>query len=266
MTTKNQKFKIAHLTDLRPDGGVAFAHSVAIARETGAELVSLNAGTGGATRPMPDAAALLSTWTDEAPTFSHQQVIHTCCDDPVDTILDGLRPMNPDLIVAGTHQWKGLTRAFRGSVTETVASHGVAPTLVLPIGEPGFVDEKTGAFTLKKVLVPVGDPQEAQAAVAAVTALLEKLSVEDVDLYLLRVDSEIPADLLAQEGPKWRWQTLERSGNLIDAIVDTCEELGCDLVVMASRGQDGMLDIFRGTHTQQVMRKASRPLLAVPVS
>ena len=265
MTTETKRFLIAHLTDLRPDGGIAFAHSVAIAQASGADLVSLNAGTGGETRPMPDAAAQLKTWTEDAPAFTHKQVLHTCCDDPVDTLLDGLRPMKPDLIIAGTHQWSGLTRAFKGSVTETVASHGIAPTLVVPIGEPGFVNETTGELSLKKVLVPVGDAQEVQAAVAGITDLLTRLDIQDIDLYLLRVDSDIPADLLAQEGPNWRWHTLERSGNLIDSIVDTCEEIGCDLVVMASRGQDGFLDLFRGTHTQQVMRKASRPLLAIPL-
>lgn len=262
--TEKKGFLIAHLTDLRPDGGVAFAHSVAIAQVSGAELVSLNAGTGGEQRPMPDGGNQLKAWTDAAPKFTHKVVIHTCCDDPVDTLLDGLRPMKPDLIIAGTHQWTGLTRAFRGSVTETVAAHGVAPTLVLPIGEPGFIDEATGEFRLKKILIPVGDSEEIETAIAAITDLLLRLEIEDIDLYLLRVEGEVPADLLTQEGPNWRWHTLERSGDLIDSIIHTCEEVHCDLVVMASRGKDGFLDLFRGTHTQQVMRKVSRPLLAIP--
>ena len=265
MTDNNDQFIIAHLTDLHPDGGVAFAHSVALARDAGANLVSLNATSGTTTRAMPNVAHLLESWGNAPDAVPHTAVSHTCCDDAVDTLIDALRPMHPELIVVGTHQWDGLSRAFLGSVSESIAVQGLAPTLVLPILEPGFVDEDTGRAHLNKLLIPVGDHDEVTAAVDGVTALLTRLEIEDVDLYLLRVGDDFPQDLLATEGPGWRWHTLEKSGALVDNIVSSCEELDCDLVVMASRGQDGILDLFRGTRTQQVMRKASRPLLVIPV-
>lgn len=262
----NDDFVIAHLTDLHPDGGVAFSHSVALARDAGAQLVSLNAGDGVNTRPMPNTAALLKSWGNATDSVTHTALTHTCCDDPVNTLIDGLRPMEPELIVVGTHQWKGFSRAVRGSTSEAVAIQGLAPTLVLPIGEPGFIDEQTGEITLRKVLIPVGDDEESTAAIKALTVLLERFKLHDLDLYLLRVGGDkVPDELLAPEGPQWRWQVVERPGNPVDGIVSACDELDCDLVVMASRGQDGFLDMLRGTQTQQVMRKVSRPLLAIPV-
>ena len=264
--TKKTDFVIAHLTDLHPDGGVAFAHGVALARDARAQLVSFNAGDGAQARPMPNTGLLLESWGGAADSVPHTAVAHTCCEDPVDTILDGLRPMEPELIVAGTHQWSGFSRAIHESVSESVAVQGLAPTLVLPIGEPGFVDQDTGEVELDKILIPVGDDQETAAAVNSLTVLLERLGIEDIDLYLLRVGGdEVPESLLTPEGPGWRWHRETRSGKPVDGIVAACEELDCDLVVMASRGQDGFLDIIRGTQTQQVMRKIAAGLLIIPV-
>lgn len=264
--SKNDPFVIAHLTDLHPDGGVAFAHAVALARDGGAQLVSFNAGDGAQSRPMPNAAALLASWEDETKSVPHTAVAHTCCSDPVDTILDGLRPMAPQLIVAGTHQWRGFSRAFNESVSEAVAVQGLAPTLVLPIGQPGFVGMKAGEVKLRRILVPVGDDEETATAVNQMTVLLTRLGIEDIDIHLLRVgDDEVPDHLLTPEGPGWRWHRHGRAGKPVDGIVATCRELNCDLVVMASRGQDGFMDLIRGTQTQQVMRKVEAGLLIIPV-
>lgn len=264
--SKKTEFVIAHLTDLHPDGGAAFAHGVALARDARAQLVSFNAGDGARDRPMPNAGALLESWGESADSVPHTAVAHTCCEDPVDTILDGLRPMAPELIVAGTHQWSGFGRAVNGSVSESVAVHGLAPTLVLPIGQPGFVGTTTGEVKLNRILIPVGDDEEIAAAVNQMTVLLARLGIEDVDLHLLRVgDGEVPGDLLTPEGPDWRWHRETRPGKPVDGIVDACEEFDCDLVVMASRGQDGFMDMIRGTQTQQVMRKVGAGLLIIPV-
>lgn len=263
---ENRDFVIAHLTDLHPDGGVAFAHSVAFARDGQAQLVSFNAGNGATTRPMPNTAALLQDWDDDPASVAHTAVTHTCCDDPVDTLLDGLRPMRPGLVVVGTHQWSGLSRVIHDSVSESVALQGLAPTLILPIGKPGFVDEKTGEMRLDKIVIPVGDDQEVAAAVNELSLLLSQLQLRDLDLYLLRVgEDEVPDALLTPEGPDWRWHRVSRPGKPVEGIVSVCDELDCDLVVMASRGQDGFLDVLRGTRTQQVMRQVSCALLAIPV-
>lgn len=262
-------FIIAHATDLRPDGGTAFTHSVALSRDAHARLVSLHANPATKSvdevRQMPDAESLLATWSTDAPPIEHFKITHQCCDEPVDTLLDALIKIDADLLVVGTQQWTGLGRALHESVAEAVAGQGNMPTLVLPIGKKGFVDHE-GRLDLKRILIPIGDTNESDAALKALTCLLDRLGVTDLDIHLLRIgDDDILDAIQTPRRQGWRWHKERREGKVIDEIINTCEELRCDLVVMASRGQDGFFDIFRGSQTQRVIRAMSRPLLAVPV-
>jgi nucleotide-binding universal stress UspA family protein len=257
-------FVIAHATDLRPEGGVAFAHSVALARDAGARLISLHANPKADGRPMPDAAPLLERWAPDAPAIEHHKITHECCDEPVDTLLDALRRVDADLLVVGTQQWTGLGRALHESVAEAVAGQGKVPTLVLPIGKSGFVDDD-GRLNLKRVLLPIGDQQEAETAFKAITCLFDRLGLSDLDIHLLRVGDDALDTIQPPRRTGIRWHKERRDGNVIDQIMRTCVELRCDLVVMASRGQDGFLDLFRGSQTQRLIRSIDRALLAVPV-
>ena len=57
---------------------------------------------------------------------------------------------------------------------------------------------------------------------------------------------------------------LFRSGNVAEEIVALAREKKSDLIVMATEGRDGVLDAFRGSTTEQVLRTAPCPVLAVP--
>ncbi|MFU8804115.1 MAG: universal stress protein [Bradymonadaceae bacterium] len=258
-------FVIAHATDLHPDGGVAFAHSVALARDTGARLVSLHANPRGEVRPMPDAATLLMTWSSDSPQIEHIKIVHECCDAPIDTLLDALGQIDADLLIVGTHQWTGLGRALHESVAESVAAQVNIPLLVLPIGKKGFIDHE-GRLGLRRILIPAGDFFESTIAVQTLTTLLDRLELSDIDIHLLRVgDDEVLDSVQTTERDGWRWHKEYREGKVVDEIVAACEDLASDLVVMTSRGQDGILDIFRGSQTQRAIRAMSRPILVVPL-
>ena len=47
-------------------------------------------------------------------------------------------------------------------------------------------------------------------------------------------------------------------------IIDTADELDAELIVMATRGHDSLLDALRGSTTEQVLRNSGRAVLAVP--
>jgi nucleotide-binding universal stress UspA family protein len=51
---------------------------------------------------------------------------------------------------------------------------------------------------------------------------------------------------------------------VVDTIVATADQLDVDLIVMATEGRHGFLDALRGSTTEAVLRRAGRPLLAVP--
>ena len=53
---------------------------------------------------------------------------------------------------------------------------------------------------------------------------------------------------------------------MIDQIIGTALDQQADLVVMASDGRNGIMDAFRGSHSEQIVRLVSCPLLVVPIT
>jgi nucleotide-binding universal stress UspA family protein len=57
-----------------------------------------------------------------------------------------------------------------------------------------------------------------------------------------------------------------RSGQPVDEIIKAADEDKADLIVMATEGHNGFLDALRGSTTEQVLRRAPCPVLAIPVA
>lgn len=268
---------IAHATDLHPDGGVAFVHSVALACHAGARHVTLHANTSGRedARALPEPSTLLERWaavSGEAPKMVvHQRMTHECCDDPVDTLLDAMEQLHPGLLVVGTHQHTGFNRVFLGSVAEALARNTHAPTLFLPIGKRGFVDEATGEVHLGKILVPISDVEIAARALSVIGALLDRLKVPETVFFLLHLsdkpsEAHLLDDLDLPEREGWTWERIEADAPVDEAISAAADTLGVDLIVTATRGQDSILDVLRGSRSEQVIRHAACPVLSVPMT
>ena len=259
-------YTILHATDLHPDGGIAFTHSVAMARASAAKLVTVHARTpdGATRRPMPDAVALLAEW-GAAPQLDFTTMEHECCDDPVDTLLDAVRRVQPDLLVVGTHQKTGLEQLLSDSVSNSLAANAVLPTLVLPIGKRGFVSDE-GQLAIRRILIPAGSHDALTAALRVATELVERLGVQELDVHIMHAGTPgLLESELVPEHAGWTYHFEDVPGDLRTAMKERPAALGVDLVVMATRGQDGILDVFRGTHAQQTMRTTSCPLLIVPM-
>jgi nucleotide-binding universal stress UspA family protein len=262
---------IAHATDLEPEGGVAFRHSVALARDMGATLYSLHANpvSPEAGREMPDANEQLGQWPgSEGREVEFYKMLHTCCDDPVDTLLDAMRQIQPDLLVVGKHQTTGFFQLLRESVSEALALNTRVPTLFLPIGREGFVQEDTGAVQLERILLPVRDEQTFEEAARAVGDLIERLSARNVEIVLLHVGEDLDLDDLStptsEDGPRWR--RVQRQGVLADEIAKCVDELDIDLIVMATEGHNSLGDVLSGSRTERVVRRSPCPLLSVPLA
>jgi nucleotide-binding universal stress UspA family protein len=54
-------------------------------------------------------------------------------------------------------------------------------------------------------------------------------------------------------------------GALETAIEKAASDLDVSLVVMATRGHDGLKDALLGSNTERVLRAAGRPMLIVPL-
>ncbi len=184
---------------------------------------------------------------------------------PVKTCLDYLSDHPADLIVLGTHQTNGRMAWLGGKVAEPLARGAGEPCLLLPIGQPGFVDPATGKVNIKRVLIPVTSDPDPQRAIGAATRILELLDQRQVEFTLLHVGPQSSAPLVrptSRDG--WTFEQQSREGDVVDVIVQAASGLKADLVVMSTKGHDGFLDVFRGSNTERVLRQVTCPLLAVP--
>lgn len=265
MTAAPDRLNLVHATDLRPGGGVAFAHAVALARDAGASLVTVHACIDGATeRPMPEASAVLAQWGSSG-TVEHRAIRHTCCDDPVDTLLDFLRREPVDLLILATHQVGGFRRVLHDSVSEAVARNAHLPTLFVPFGGPGFTDAATGAVRVRTVIVPAGTAADAWPALTLLGRLADAAGWPRVEVIVLHVGDGAAPDLSTIPAhPRLALRTEHRPGGLVPGIVSACDEYGADLVAMTTRGHDGLLDVILGSNTERAMHAVACPLLAVP--
>jgi nucleotide-binding universal stress UspA family protein len=249
---------IAHATELSDDTA-AFVHATALAAASAAHLVTVH-GNPGAVRPeqLPDAGALARTW---GRVVSHERRCHACCDDVTDTVVDAIRTLRPELVVLGTQARHGLARLFRDSVGEGIARNVEVPALMVPNRSRGFVDPVTGAIDLRRIVIPAGTAGEAARGIEAARGLLALVGLEprSVHLEIIHVGREDPA--IAELG-----EVVTRvEGSLEPTILATIRALEPCLVVMPTRGHDGLDDVLFGSHAEHIVRDAECPVLVVPM-
>lgn len=256
---------IVHTAAIREDE-TALAHATALALRYGARLLSIHASAGSQQRPeLASAGPLLERWGHPADSVEHERVVHECCDDTADTLLDACRGLRPDLVVAATHARSGLARVLSGSVAESVARNVGAPTLLLPIGGAGFVHPGSGHVDLTRILIPAGSPLEAQRALHVAQLLASGSGVPDTEIVLLHVDDGRPAPRVqARSGSRLTRRSAR--GPIDAAISTTARELEVSLVVMATHAHDGFSDVLFGSLTERVLHALQCPLLWVPLA
>ena len=259
-------YLIVQSTDLLPDSAATLEHGVAVALATGGSLVSLHVNQGKADGPYPSVEKVLAKWSKEGTELSHDVVTAATERSAKKGLLRSLHDLVPDLLIVGTRQQQeGAPKAGRQSTAEVAALDAQVPTLVIHLGQENLVQDD-GSLRIRRVLLPVGDGAEARDAIRGLTTLLERLKIDDVDVFLFRVgDDEIFDYLTIPERKGWRFHRERRKGYVADGIADAVKEKEIDLVAMSTRGQDGVIDVFSGTHTQKVIRRVACPVFVVPV-
>lgn len=260
MSNSREDYVIAHATDLEPDAVTTFDHAYGLAEKSGARLVSIHVVS--SDQEVPDAREVLEKLERPEGSVAHDAVVEVADQKPKKTLMNAARELDPDLLILGTRQQSGDHKKFRGSISEVAALDVDVPTLVLHVGQRGIIDDDQ--LVLRRIVLPVGDGAEARDAIAGLADFLDRHGVEDVDIFLLRVgDDEVLDYLTLPRRDGWRWHRVTRQGFVADTVAEVCDEKDIDLIAMATRGQDGFIDVFSGTHTQKVIRRAPRPVLAI---
>jgi len=210
------------------------------------------------------------------------------CGQPARSILARVSSLPADLIVMGTHGLSGFERLMLGSVTESVLRRSTVPVLTVPprahatsrlpfarvLCAVDFSDasldavrfalslapDVAGGLTLLHVIewpwdeppspAPGDLPAEQGAALAEFRRYLERTACA-------RLQSLVPEASTSRVKPRLR------NGKPYVQILDVASEEKSDLIVVGVRGRNPLDLSFFGSTTNQVVRRATCPVLTV---
>jgi len=197
-----------------------------------------------------------------------------------DSILSFAQAEKADVIVMGTHGWRGFDRLMLGSVTDRVMRRAPCPVLAIckpPHDSVAAGRERGYVHHLSRILFCADFSENSELALKyAISATAEY----DAELTLLHVLEGVPSpakaeeamaaagerldQLIPQEGRKTlKIKTAVRIGKPYWQIIQLALEAQIDLVTMGVRGR-GELDLaVFGSTTYRVMQLGSCPVLAV---
>ena len=268
----NQFLSVFHPTDLTPDSFVAFTHAVAIAAGTGAALTVMHVNQvekRASWEQFPSIRDTVARWEERGLDEARRQAFHVRkvsapSGDTADALVNYLDAHPSDIVVMATHQYAGLRGIGKKPVAVPVLRHSREITLLLPAHSPGIVSSVDGSATLRTVLIPIAPLPRSRPAFLAVESLLAALGVESCNVVALHVGNEtleLPEDLPINTPVRFERVT---TGNTVSAILDYSREVAADLIVMPTEGRKGWFEGLTGSTTEQVAKRTSVPLLAVP--
>lgn len=267
---------VLHPSDFRPGSENAFAHALAIALHRKTRFTILHAGKSAKETPwmrFPPVRATLERWgllekgSSRAAVFEELQLrvdkVKVAGRDPMKAALKYLEDRPTDLIVLATEGRGGLPRWIRPSVAEEFARRSETKTLFVPHSAPGFISYDDGSNSLRRILIPVDQRPNPHPPIVYASRAAAAMGNGQVEIVLLHVGPEMP-ELDLPESTSCRWRVERTEGDVIEQITRVAVDGAVDLIAMATEGHQGILDALRGSVTEQVLRRANCPVLAVP--
>jgi len=269
---------IFHPTDLSEASFVAFVHALKIALLAQSELTILHAtNTAGDQvnwKDFPGVRQTLERW-GVLPKGSPGRAVAELGmavekitgrgGKPLKAITHYLQENPAQLVVLSSQGREGIPRFLKPSFAEPIARRSRAMTLFVPSHTSGFVDGDTGRVTLDRILIPFNHRPRSRPAIELARSFVRALDDDGGVFDLLHVGEKgkAPAvDIPDEIG--WTSEKHYENGDVVDAILRVAEKNNAELIVMTTTGRDGILDRLRGTMTEQVVRGANCPVLAIP--
>lgn len=262
-------------TDLDDHQELAFAHAVKIAVAANAKLRVFHASERDTPRPewsdYPSAHEMLERWRS-APAGEgnlpdmhlHAAKVSGHGHDVLRTTLRHLERHPTQLLVLATGGRMGLQRLTEPSTAESLARENKTLTLFLPEDARGFVDLERGHSRLRQIIVPIDTAPEPGPGLTCAARFAQSLGEGFGTILQLHAGTHPPATS-AHPVEGWSWEDrVDAREAAVDSILGAAEERSADLIVMVTAGRHGLLDALRGSTTEQVVRRAPCPVLAVP--
>lgn len=273
---------ILHPTDFSPASEKAFAHALAIALLRQTEFIILNVGNnknnGSGWKQFPAVRETLERWnllekdSPKSAVFDQLGVslmkVATTATNTTSAILKYLDSNPIDLVVLATEGREGLPRWINRSKAEAIAHASRTITMFVPAEGKSFIQLENGDLSLQSILIPVDRQPSPTAAIVYATRAAQALGAGNtVEIVLLHIgENDTVLDLDLPENPVWNFKKEVRSGDPVEEIISAANQFSTDAIFMATAGREGMLDAMRGSTTQQIVRKAPCPLVAIPQS
>jgi nucleotide-binding universal stress UspA family protein len=268
-------------TDFSAAGERAFAHALGLALLAQGDLTILHVASGGTDsdwRRFPAVRKTLERWKLLDPGSAQEDVfpklgvqvrkIGIESKFPAMALARHLDREPADLLVVATEGREGIARWLRGSVAEAMARWSRTMTLFVPAeAKRSIVAVADGNLTLENVLIPVDRTPNPAAAIEFARRGARYLSDSRATITLLHVGGvDGMPSLTLEDGPEWSFARLTREGDPVEQIEAAAELVRAELIVMPTHGRHGVFDALRGSTTEQVVRRASCPVLAVPAA
>ena len=196
-----------------------------------------------------------------------------------DEILEAAHETGADLIVMGTHGRTGMDWLLSGSVATAVLRQARCP--VLALRSPTHMHKDDG---IRVILHPTDFSASSQAALNVARSLARDLGTRLVVLHVtppaVLVDGSIAAGIdpstcrtaledlrTCLDGPDLKYPVEVRLavGPDREEILQTAQEIGCDLIVMGTHGRTALGRLLMGSVAESVLPRASCPVMIVKV-
>lgn len=269
---------ILHPTDFSAASQLAFAHALRLALSNESSLSLLHVGDDSSEDwdRFPAIRKTLIRWgliEDDAKRKDIQEKLGVGVEkviaeerNVVEAITSYFDRRPIDFLVLATHERHGIASWLKPSKAEGIAHNTGVPTLFVPEGTQGCVSLETGNVTMERIIVPVDSSPSPDEAIERGLRAMEAFGSQQAKLILLHVGSTTMPDVRIPEGPWEVEQQVVPSGDPAKEILALASETKANLIAMVTDGADGFMDVFRGTTTDQVVRNAPCPVLAVPTS
>ena len=206
----------------------------------------------------------------------------------VETLIDAVRAVDADLVVMATHGRGALSRAWLGSAADGFMRRAQVPVLFVrpEEGEPPALEASAGFET---ILVPLDGTELSQSALAHATEFgelfgcayhLTRIVSYPIDIaspylpHTVQMNQSVlaeakasAAEYLEEEADLMRKRGLRVTTSVIvhaqpgQGILSEAEEVGCDLIAMATHGRTGVGRLVLGSAADKVLRGTHVPLL-----
>lgn len=284
----NRYSRVLAAVDFSKPARAAFEFALALGKRDGAELVVVHAV------PLDESFnwhaaerhTLMETLRRQAAEAGVAFTDRVQHGDPADVVLLHAQSLRPDVIVAGTHQRRGLERFGTGSVAERIVAGAAVPILLVPRHETPDAIRPFRHVAVAVDFSPSSDRAVEQALAMArepgdrVTLLhvvpgfssgvpphLYRYGIAEYQHQLVtdarrRMQAAVPVD---RHSPA-ALHTRVLQGDTVTEIRRAVEQIGVDLLVVGTSPRGAVSRALFGTTAARLLRVTGVPMLAVPAT